>query len=1111
MWVRSVCVRARRVQQKLPRMSDLAENRALPSQDTPPAEETHERAATLSYRLSDASSILPPLPLPDAETEAEYVHKWSISNFKELRASKRVYSDEFVFLGSKWRILLFPNGNNSDSLAVFLDSIDAAAQPKDSIWHVCLQFAIAAVNPSDETVFKHNAANHRYNPTEVDWGFNHLCKLKCLHEAVDGLSKPLVHEENHLTIQVFMRAIKDETGILWHNFMNYDSKKTTGFLGLKNQGATCYMNSLLQSLYFINYFRSAVFNIPTDNEEPTKSIPLALQRIFYQLQFSEQSVGTTELTKSFGWDTLDSFMQHDVQEFNRVLQDNLESKMKGTKAEGAISKLFVGKYKSYIKCINVDYESSRIEDFYDIQLNVKGFKTLRDSFADYIAVETMDGDNKYQAEGHGLQDARKGVVFTEFPPVLHLQLKRFEYDFETDAMVKINDRYEFPNEIDLAPFLDKDSTQKGPQKYILHGVLVHAGDVAGGHYQAFLRAEKLGKWFKFDDDRVTPVSEKDAMEENYGVDPGNPKTKLIKRFTNAYMLVYVRDSTADEILKPITKQDIPEHLRRRFDEEKILNEQKRKDREEQHLFFNVQYITDDDIVKHSGFDLCNLDDKSLALSTVPSLRVKKDEKFSDFKKLVADALRLPNTDTVKVWNMVYRENKTLRVHMEILGDEKTLEEIKLEFKLGDMRFYVDTTGLQNPGEDHSLIFLKNYDPVSAKISFVTKLFVDHSHRIADVLPKLAGLAKVAGSNAKLYEEVRPGIVNAVDATNTFADAGLGSGDILCIQNELSPAEIDKLGDKRFSSVVYYFEDYRNRLPVIFKHKNKEKEAVIDDLELVLSKRMTYEEVVAKLGPAVKWPASRIQLLCFAGPSVKQPIKRSPTLTLTEMTSTGFVIPNAGVTTLYYELLAVDLSVYETQKVIRVTPVDSQGHESDTLEIGVFKTGRAADLWPVLKTKFVHAKGGSGQLRLFEALNFKYTKIVSDTEFVSAISDNASLYVEEVPVEESTLKDGDKVISVAHFNKEIVRGHGVPFRFVLFRGEPFSATRSRLIAKLGILDKDVPKTKFFLIQGQKPKPLEDDDILSDVETHVGDYLGIDHVDRSGKAARNGGERAIKIFN
>lgn len=32
-------------------------------------------------------------------------------------------------------------------------------------------------------------------------------------------------------------------------------------------------------------------------------------------------------------------------------------------AEGAIQKLFVGKMKSYIKCVNVDFESSRIEEF----------------------------------------------------------------------------------------------------------------------------------------------------------------------------------------------------------------------------------------------------------------------------------------------------------------------------------------------------------------------------------------------------------------------------------------------------------------------------------------------------------------------------------------------------------------------------------------------------------------------------------------------------------------------------------------------------------------------------------------------------------------------------
>jgi ubiquitin carboxyl-terminal hydrolase 7 len=133
----------------------------------------------------------------------------------------------------------------------------------------------------------------------------------------------------------------------------------------------------------------------------------------------------------------------------------------GTRAEGAIPKLFRGKMKSFIRCVNVNYEEYRIEEFdgekqasrpernrapseltnviccTDIQLEVKGIKTLYDSFRDYVTVETLDGENKYDTKGFGLQDARKGTIFQSFPPVLHLHLKRFGYDTQLDGMVKV--------------------------------------------------------------------------------------------------------------------------------------------------------------------------------------------------------------------------------------------------------------------------------------------------------------------------------------------------------------------------------------------------------------------------------------------------------------------------------------------------------------------------------------------------------------------------------------------------------------------------------------------------------------------------------------------------
>ena len=317
-----------------------------------------------------------------------------------------------------------------------------------------------------------------------------------------------------------------------------------------------------------------MYQIPTEHEAHKFNSAWALQRLFYLLQTNPEAVGTQELTASFGWETKHIFEQQDVQELSRILMERMEERMKGTEAENALAKMFVGKMKTYISCINVDYESSRIEDFWDIQLNVSGNKNLDDSFKDYIQVETMDGENKYFAEGYGLQDAKKGVIFESFPQVLHLQLKRFEYDINRDAMMKVNDRYEFPETFDAAPYLSENADKSESYVYQLHGVLVHSGDFNAGHYYAFLKPTKDGHFYKFDDDRVTRASLNEALEANFGGDYShlangdvgvrNPYSRTIstKRSMSAYMLVYIRQSRLDDILLPVGESDSPEHLGR---------------------------------------------------------------------------------------------------------------------------------------------------------------------------------------------------------------------------------------------------------------------------------------------------------------------------------------------------------------------------------------------------------------------------------------------------------------------------------------------------------------------------------------------------------------------
>ncbi|XP_019456113.1 PREDICTED: ubiquitin carboxyl-terminal hydrolase 12-like isoform X2 [Lupinus angustifolius] len=1060
---------------------------------------------------------------------------WRIDNFSRMN-TKKLYSEIFVVGGYKWRVLIFPKGNNVDYLSMYLDVADSTSLPYG--WSRYAQFSLAVVNQIHDKYTVRKDTQHQFNARESDWGFTSFMPLGELYDPSRGY---LMNDTLIVEAEVLVRRIVD--------YWTYDSKKETGYVGLKNQGATCYMNSLLQTLYHIPYFRKAVYHMPTtENDMPSGSIPLALQSLFYKLQYSDTSVATKELTKSFGWDTYDSFMQHDVQELNRVLCEKLEDKMKGTVVEGTIQKLFEGHHMNYIECINVDYKSTRKESFYDLQLDVKGCRDVYASFDKYVEVERLEGDNKYQAEQYGLQDAKKGVLFIDFPPVLQLQLKRFEYDFMRDTMVKINDRYEFPLQLDLdrenGKYLSPDADRTVRNLYTLHSVLVHSGGVHGGHYYAFIRPTLSEQWYKFDDERVTKEDIKRALEEQYGGEEELPQTNpgfnnapfKFTKYSNAYMLVYIRETDKDKIICNVDEKDIAEHLRERLKKEQEEKEHKKKEKAEAHLYTIIKVARDEDLVEQIGkdiyFDLVDHD-------KVRSFRVQKQMSFNLFKEEVAKEFGVP-VQFQRYWLWAKRQNHTYRpnrplTHVEEAQSVGQLREVSNKVHNAELKLFLevelgpDFRPIAPPEKtkDDILLFFKLYDPEKEELRYVGRRFVKSTGKPSEILTMLNEMAGYdPNEEIGLYEEIKfePNVMcEPIDKKLTFRASQLEDGDIICFQKAPS---MDSEENVRYPDVPSYLEYVHNRQVVHFRSLDKPKE---DDFCLEMSRLYTYDDVVERVAQQLGLDdPSKIRLTphnCYSQQPKPQPIKYRGADHLSDM----LVHYNQTSDILYYEVLDIPLPELQGLKTLKVAFHHATKDEVVIHTIRLPKQSTVGDVLDDLKTK-VEMSHPDAELRLLEVFYHKIYKVFPPTEKIEGINDQYwTLRAEEVPEEEKNLGPQGRLIHVYHFTKDTaqnqmqIQNFGEPFFLVIHEGETLDEIKVRIQKKLQVPDDEFAKWKFAFFSLGRPEYLQDSDIISsrfqrrDVYGAWEQYLGLEHTDNAPKRTyavnqnRHAYEKPVKIYN
>ena len=286
----------------------------------------------------------------DAVTD-EKIFEFTVPNMLGSAAKDSVHSEPPQKIGGfPWRMLIYPAGNGDKNVSFYLeiheedaDFPETGALGFDLFIHCKLEI-VSRVDPKYNFAMKFTKQYSKRTGV-TNWGFKQHLPLADLQNS----ARQYLDNDGSALFRASVWVVDGGDPEVWKDASTYNSKTKTGMVGLMNQGMTCYMNSVLQTLFHTQALRRGVYTMPTEDEtQVDTNVALGIQRVFHRMQFGQDAASTTELTRSFGWNAVNAFEQHDVQEFLRVLIDKMEEKMKGTAQEKLLQELFEGKMKSYV-------------------------------------------------------------------------------------------------------------------------------------------------------------------------------------------------------------------------------------------------------------------------------------------------------------------------------------------------------------------------------------------------------------------------------------------------------------------------------------------------------------------------------------------------------------------------------------------------------------------------------------------------------------------------------------------------------------------------------------------------------------------------------------------